>query len=766
MRKLAIFTGGYAAAVFAAVLLFPELNRWAVGGACAGVAVLLVLLRRLLPDKPRRRALLCCAGLALGMLWTGGYERMFLAPVRELDDTTIVLTATVIDWPQKGDYDIKVRTRADLPQGGRTDVLLSMDALYADLRPGDVLTTVAHCSVSDKNGFGQQVGYNTAKGIFLAAKAYGEPEIIRAESVDLSTFPARTLRALQRGIEDVFPYRTQTLIRAIVTGDREQLEPIMVSGLKRTGLSHTVAVSGMHLAFLAGLLNLLLGRGRRRTAIMTIPVIVLFVFMIGCTPSVVRAAVMLIMLQIAPLLGREEDTPTSLLLALFLLLVQNPFAAADIGLQLSFGAVAGIALFTQRLQDRLCGWMIPEKGLKEVRNRAFRTVASVLAVTLSAQVFTVPLTALYFDTVSLISPVANLLCMWAVSALFVLGVIGGFLGVLVPAAAGVLGTLAAPVGECFHYIVTTLAKISFAAIPAGPELYRLWLVLVYLLIVLGMLLPGKKRLGLPCAVAVLTLLAAIFCTVTQLRTAPLKVDVLDVGQGQSVLMRVGDRFALVDCGGDSYHDPGDIAADRLQSHGSDTLDLLVISHYHDDHANGVPELLDRIDVRCIVLPDVQEDSDLRQEILTRAEQEGAKILFVREDTAIELGEATVTVYPPLGKTDANELGLTVLCSVLDYDVLITGDMDSGCERDLIDYAELPDVELMLAGHHGSKYSNSKQLLERVRPDVTVFSVGAYNRYGHPTPEAMERFAAVGADIYRTDTMGTVSLSVNPMKKGA
>ena len=188
----------------------------------------------------------------------------------------------------------------------------------------------------------------------------------------------------------------------------------------------------------------------------------------------------------------------------------------------------------------------------------------------------------------------------------------------------------------------------------------------------------------------------------------------------------------------------------------------LVSHYHADHANGIPELLDRIDVKEIVLPDVEEDALLRRRILEQAQKRAIPVRFVREDVELPFGEEAVfTIYPPVGQNETNELGLSMLCSAGDYDVLLTGDMGTSAEKKLLEHVLLPDVELMVAGHHGSKYSNSQRLLETVRPDVAVFSVGADNSYGHPTPEAIGRFEDVGAEIYRTDLNGTVTITVEP-----
>ena len=550
----------------------------------------------------------------------------------------------------------------------------------------------------------------------------------------------------------------------MVTGNRDSLSDSFTSSLQRTGLAHTVAVSGMHLACLAGFLAALLGRGSRRCAAVSLPVIILFTLVAGCTPSVVRAAVMIAMLQLAPLLGRERDNFTSLAFALLLLLIHNPYAAANVGLQLSFGAVAGILLFSGGLQER----MLEPFGLKRTGrnplrwlwNTCVRFVVSVFATTLGALVFTTPLTAFYFGSVSLFAPLSNLLTLWAVLAVFVGGITVGLLGLAAPAAACVA---AVPVGLLARYlygVIQAMGRIPFASVPADNIYYLLWLLFVYGVLVLALLMAGKKRLRVPVAAVAVLLAAAVLFTNLTFRAGAMTVQVLDVGQGQSVLIRSGDHLALVDCGGDHYKNAGDIAADCIQALGRSSIDLLVISHYHTDHANGIPELLERIDVKEIALPDVETDSFLRQRILEQAQEKNIPVRFVREDTELPFGEEAVfTVYPPLGDgEDTNELGLTVLCSAQDYDVLLTGDMGTSVEKKLVAYADLPDVELMVAGHHGSKYSNSQLLLDTVRPDVVVFSVGGDNDYGHPTPEAIERFRSVGAEIYRTDRNGTVRIT--------
>ena len=689
MRKLAIFSAGYSAAVFAATLVLPRGVLLPLGGFCVLLAGVLRLLKRVLPDRRRRYALLCCAGLAAGLLWSWGYGRLFLEPARQLDDETVVLTGSVIEFPQSADYGGSVLVRAELEGGARATTLLYIDEAYMHLVPGDHISTIAHCTLATHTKDGEEITYYTAKGIFLTARAYGELTWQRPEHVPVSCIPAYLSLELKQSIDRIFPPDAAALVKAVVTGNRDNLSDSVTSSLQRIGLAHMVAVSGMHLAYLAGFLSLLLGRGSRRTALVSLPVILLFTLMAGCTPSVVRAAIMIVMLQLAPLLGREQDSFTSLAFALLLLLVHNPYAAASVGLQLSFGSVAGILLFSGGLQERMLKrFHLKRPGKNPLRwlwNVLVRFVVSVFATALGALVLTTPLTAWYFGRVALIAPVANLLALWVVPAVFVGGIAVGVLGIAFPAVTTVLAVPVTLLARYLYWAIELMGKIPFASVPINNVYYLLWLLFLYGVLVLAVLLSGKKRVRVPALAVAVVLAAAVLFTNLTFHAGAMTVHVLDVGQGQSVLIRSGTHLALVDCGGDSYENAGDIAADRIQTLGRASIDLLVISHYHTDHANGIPELLERIDVKEIALPDVEEDSTLRRRILEQAEEQGIGVRFIRQDTTLPFGQDTqFTIYPPLGDTDTNELGLTVLCSAGDYDVLLTGDMGTSVEKKLVE----------------------------------------------------------------------------------
>ena len=263
------------------------------------------------------------------------------------------------------------------------------------------------------------------------------------------------------------------------------------------------------------------------------------------------------------------------------------------------------------------------------------------------------------------------------------------------------------------------------------------------------------------AASALALVAAVRLGTVQSAAGMLEFTALDVGQGQCLMVASAGEFALVDCGsGNSWYDAGDLAADALQSAGCFRLDRLILTHYDTDHISGVAGLLDRMEVACIVAPDEKDDDGQQEDILRAAEEHGVSVETTRMLVLrYPLGEAEITVYPPLGDRDDNERGLTVLVSAGGKDILVTGDMDRETERRLLRRFELPDLEVLVAGHHGARDSTSPELLYVTMPEQVVISVGS-NAYGHPAEETMERIERCGGEVLRTDLLGDIHISLN------
>ena len=746
MRKLALFTGAFSLGIFLAQYLLPAVWLLPVGAA----AFVLACGRLVLRNDWGRRALLVGVGLSFALGWNWLYIRQVQAPMETLADTEQPATMTICDYAIRTDYGAKVTVKlAGLP--GKAVYYGGEDLLTAS--PGQTVTGKVYLKSAARIR-DEDVTVFTSKGVFLLAYQRGEVVLDTGTSASPRWWPARVGRAMREEIAALFDGDTAGFLTAILTGDKSGLSVRAAADLSEAGLYHILAVSGMHCGFLMALVVLLTGRHRRKLTVgIMLGLLAFYTLLTGCSPSVVRACVMLMLLLAAPLFGRESDGPTSLLAALFLILLWNPCAAASISLQLSFAAMAGILWLTPKLYQLLNG--------EGTHGTVFRFTAASFSATMGALVFTVPLSAYYFGTLVLISPLSNLLCLWAASGVFLLGlaaVLAGFLWTP-------LGMLLAVVPRLLvGYILGAarlLAKIPYHAVYFSNPYLKYWLVFTYLLFLTAYLMKPKARRKYVVAAltACLTLAVTVHLGAARYGTG-LEVMMLDVGQGQCVLLASGGKYVLVDCGsGSSWYDAGELAAHQLKTMGCTELDYLILSHYDKDHISGVTGLLARMDAAEVLVTEGADDEAVQAAVLETASAHGAEIRSVTEETTLALGKACLRVFPPTGDGSDNERSLAILASLGDQDLLLTGDLDRAAEKALLEAWDLPDIEYLAAGHHGSKSSTSAELLDALKPETVCISVGS-NSYGHPAQETLRRLGERGCTVYRTDLHGDIHLSLN------
>lgn len=729
-------TAGAIGAVFLCCRFARQVN-WLLPGVAALLAAW-----KLLRRESRLRPL--ALGAAAALLWLGVYQTAVIAPAHALcGEEAAEYTAVVQRDPVAGEWSDTVVV--NLRGGGLFPVRakLAFPEGCISLRPGDEIMVSAVIERPER-----YLLY-ASSGIFVTGRKAELLAVNRPERLPLRFWPQAAGKWMRGRVKELFGEEESALMLALLTGDQEELTDPLADQLSRTGLRHIAAVSGLHVGFLMTLALVLPGEVRGKS-LFAAGVLLFFCLMTGAQPSVVRATVMGLCGLLAPFFRREKDSWASLRLALLLLLLHNPFAVTGVGLQLSFGAVAGILLCYQPLY----AWMT--RGARNAkdgwRKRFLLRQRSALAVSLSALVFTLPISACCFEVISILGPLVNLAAGWLVGFLFMGGILAVLASLVLPPLAWVIAIPVRLALGLFEWIVAFFSYLPFCAVTTQTHLYALWLAAVY---VVGLLLWRRKglgRRGILYGAGSLAALAFLVCLNRALLLAGgLAAEAVDVGQGQSVLFLSENDAAAVDCGG---WEAGNALADAMGDVGVYQLELLALTHYDSDHMNGVEQLLERVTVKRLLLPDTEGSG--RDTVTALAAQYDIPIEWVTEDAAFSLGEAELTVYAPVGAEESNNTGLALRAECGDFSVLVTGDMDSETELLLAREKALPPTDVLVVGHHGSKNSTSEEFLQRIQPDIALISAGEGNRYGHPSPETLKRLRSASCAIRRTDRSGTVT----------
>ena len=743
MRKLMWFAIGFCAAIAVGAYLLMGNTLALLGIICAAVAVLASFAVR--KHRWVRIPVAILVGLALGFAWFWIYDGGYLSPARELDGMTAEAAIEMIDYSFDNDYGVAADGNAKW--NGRTyRIRLYLHEKHM-INPGDLVTGTFQFRITDKGG-SKEPTFHRGNGIQLLAYQYGEIEIDRKDA-PWWHYPVASLRqSMLTMIARLFPQDTEAFARALLLGDDSDIGYELNTAFKATGIRHIIAVSGLHVSILFGFIYLITARKRLLTTLVGIPLVVLFAAVAGFTPSVVRASIMHILMVLALLFDREYDAPTALSFAGVAILIMEPLAVTSVGFQLSFGCVGGILLFSMPIRN----WLMADHRLGRYKKKPFigkmvRGFAASLSTSLGAVSLTTPLCAYYFGCVSLISPLTNLLTLWMVTFVFY--------GIMAACAAGAVSfaagqTVAWVVSWGIRYIVELcklLSKIPLAAVYTQSQAVVIWLVFLYLLLTLFVILRQKKP-ALTISFAVFGLCAALLADWIPPMTDTCRMTVLDVGQGQSIILQSEGRTFLVDCGGSYADDAADMAAEKLLSMGISRIDGLILTHYDSDHAGGAEQFLTRIQADLLLLPPWDEDPCLSSREQT---------ILVDKDLLLEYDTSKLTIFTSESKDSGNESSLCVLFQAGNCDILITGDRSASGERALLKKTQLPQLEVLVAGHHGSKHATCQELLNATKPQVVVISAGENNSYGHPAQELLNRLEELGCIIFRTDQDGTITI---------
>lgn len=589
------------------------------------------------------------------------------------------------------------------------------------------------------------------------------------------------------------PKQEAGILSAMAAGEKAVLDADTKSLFQRAGISHILAISGMHISLIGMGLYVLLRRCRLPYALCTgLTGVLLFLYgtMIGMSVSAKRAIGMFFIYMLAQCVGRGYDALSALSVLALLLLMQNPFLVHNVSFQFSFAAVFAVVTI---------GDVFP---VKEGGGR-FARLAQALGAGLLLQLFTLPLVAYYYYELPLYALFLNLLLLPYLGAALGFGLLGGGVGLLGSvvrsgSAAGIFGIsltriLLTPchlVLSVYLWVCGLAVKLPYATVICGrPSDVKLWIYYGLLAVFFLLLRRRDKRLvrvedersdekvhgakGGLCGVSLLASAAGLLFLLCHVPSGGFEIDYLDVGQGDGSMLRAVNGVVCFVDGGSS--DISGVGAYRilpfLKSKGIRRVDYWILSHLDEDHVSGFYEVLEAgYEIGAVVLAAALPEDEAREKLLAALKQRQVPVIWVRGGDAMQMhnsdsggvadGSARIRFLSPDSKTpfsDRNGASLVCLYEDTDLRALWTGDIGEGQEAWMLSSGALPEIDVYKAAHHGSNYSNSEKYLGALSPRISVISCAARNRYGHPGEEAVANMRAAGSRIFYTMAGGQVTV---------
>ena len=539
--------------------------------------------------------------------------------------------------------------------------------------------------------------------------------------------------------------------------------------------------------------------------------------MCGMSTSAFRAVCMFTLRLLAPVLGRTYDILTGLALAEIMLLIDQPLYLYNSGFLFSFGAILGVVVIAPRLQLTLITSILVRTGLlpntnkysqekfimkfadEETRpsQKIWEKLVDAIRSGLGIALMTLPVYSCFYYTYPIHSLVLNLFVIPIMSVLMVAGLITMVVGVLL---------LVAGAGNCYFigsvvhillYIYKTLCSSTF--LTHNLTLYMghsdKWQALLYYVLIAGfMMLSSKndifhnvireKRIiriyrkipGFKSNVGYtkLLLIAFAFFILTFHPRSNLTIDMIDVGQGDGIVISSAGKNILIDCGSTSKKNVGKYQIiPFLKYKAIGELDAIVLTHEDEDHLSGIMDILDDMEkggilVKELVLPEVNNScrGDNYHKLEDRAKELKIPILYINEGEKFSVGKAVficINPAPNMKVEGANAYSTVLFMKYEGLTALFTGDVEEEGQENIKHVINqspelFRNLTILKVAHHGSKYTTDEEFLEMLSPKLALISCGKDNSYGHPHDEVLTRLENIGARVYRTDLSGEITIN--------
>ena len=585
----------------------------------------------------------------------------------------------------------------------------------------------------------------------------------------------RAKRALRRVIEGILPNPDAGLLSGILLGLGHTLPDYLSDAFRMAGLSHILVVSGFNVSLVSQAIILSAQRLMNRWAALaaSLGAIALYALCVGLSPPVARAALMGGLVVLAQLVGRKSHALTSLAAASLVMTAADPLLLWSVSFQLSFVATLALIILEPALERGIYNWMAGQLGGDKAASWT-RTARDMLLVTLAAQIMTLPVIWYHFREVSFVSLPANALVLPAQPAIMAFGAVATALGAVWLPAGRIVAWLVWPLLRYSIAITKWLTELPWASARVAPiSSWAVWGFYALLFLGLAAARSDKLKAGWRalCAqprtikIALVTLgLAAVlvWAAACALPDGRLHVYFLDVGQGDAILLRTpGGRVILVDGGPDPL-----LLSSRLGEvlpFWQRRIDLVVSTHFDQDHLGGLEQVFGHYQVDRVIESPVSDKGGLSAHWHEQLPATKTGLTLASQGMRVTLGKSLrlEVLNPPPGakegQADDNQSSVVLRVVMGRCRILLTADIDAEAESALLASGQPLSATVLKVAHHGAATSSSARFLAAVNPQVAVVSVGEGNRFGHPSEEVLQRLAAIGCQVYRTDQQGTIEL---------
>ena len=585
------------------------------------------------------------------------------------------------------------------------------------------------------------------------------------------------LAGLRRGMQEAFVVHMEAedagVMANMVLGEKSLLNAEIKDLYRDAGISHILAISGLHVSLLGmGIFTLLqrFGCPRKWGACICAGAVCSFGIFSGMEISTARAVIMFVLVMAAHVCGHSYDSLTALSLSAAVQLWENPFLLWYAGFLFSYGAVLGVVVVYKTLKESGKERLENEQRGQERKSRSFwrkKVIAlkDTLCVSTGIKLVILPLSVYFYYEFPLYSFLTNVCVLPFMGVLLSLGILGGVLGSIFPFMGAVILKPAGWLLAYYEFVCRLSGKLPWANLIIGrPSLGMVIIYYVILVICLYFVWRLQKKYYLAGIVLVLV------CLLFVRGKAQFEIDVLDVGQGDGIFIQNDNKECFfVDGGSSNVKGVGKYRIlPFLKSHGIRAVKGWIVSHGDADHISGLLEVLKQgFPVENVILSRYMVRDEAWESLLREAEGTGCNVLYVSPGMQFGSGELVFTVLSPEGgstgsNADPNALSLSLLLKYKGFSGVLTGDIGANQERELLmkgclNRYGIRKVDFFKAAHHGSNHSNSGEFLEAISPRMTVVSCAKKNTYGHPGKEAVARIRDVGSRVYFTMEQGQIRI---------